>query len=181
MSIESRLTALQTKVEEILTVLSKNGNGNGNGRRTLFNQDDEDPWSMNTAALALGAARDDSGAAGAGGSFSFPVLLSPQAEIRTLELWRSVVSECLGTLCFVFFVCGVSIPWTGHFPPFLSIAFATALAYGALTFRVFPRAHLNPAFTIALTAIKRVTPLRCLLFLTAQAGGAIAGAAILYG
>ncbi|CAG7787020.1 unnamed protein product [Allacma fusca] len=155
MSIESRLTALQSKVEEILTV-AKNGNS-----RRLWK--DEDPWSMDNYLSPE------------------PGLLSPQQEIRTLELWRSVVAECLGTLCFVFFVCGVSIPWTGHFPPFLSVAFATALAYGALTFRVFPRAHLNPAFTLALTAIKRVTPLRCVLFLTAQSGGAIAGAALLFG
>jgi len=102
-------------------------------------------------------------------------------EIRTLELWKSVVAECLGSLCYVFFVCGVSIPWTGHFPPFLSIAFATALVYGALTFRVFPGAHLNPAFSVALTAIQKISTIRCLLYVTAQCGGAIAGAAILFG
>ena len=168
MSIESRLTALQSKVEEILTV-AKSGNGrNGNGRK------DEDPWSLQWNSSVQ---QHEEG----GQESSTTALLSPQAEIRTLELWRSVVAECLGTLCFVFFVCGVSIPWTGHYPPFLSIAFATSLTYGALTYRIFPRAHLNPAFTLAFTAIKRVTPLRCILFLTAQSGGAIAGSAILYG
>lgn len=102
-------------------------------------------------------------------------------EIRTLELWKSVIAECLGSLCYVFIVCGVSIPWTGHFPPFLSIAFATALVYGALTFKVFRGAHLNPAFSIALMAIQKISAARCLLYITAQCGGAIAGAAILFG
>lgn len=71
--------------------------------------------------------------------------------------------------------------YPGHFPPFLSIAFASALAYGTLSYQVFPGAHLNPAFTLALASIKCISPLRSILFLTAQSGGAIAGAAILFG
>ena len=146
MSIENRLTALQTKLDELVE-LSKTKNSKS-----------ESP------------------------AEEIPLPLPPiQLELRTLELWKSVVAECLGSLCYVFFVCGVSIPWTGHFPPFLSIAFASALAFGALTFKVFPGAHLNPAFTLALTAIQKISTLRCLLFVTAQSGGAIAGSAILFG
>jgi len=145
MSIETRLTALQKTVDDLLTIVKTNG-----PKSPL--EDGE-----------LKAVR------------------SAQAEIRSLELWKCVVAECLGSLCYIFFVCGVVIPWSGHFPPFLSVAFASALAYGALTYTVFPGSHLNPAFTIALASIKCVSPLRCLLFITAQSGGAIAGSALLFG
>lgn len=35
------------------------------------------------------------------------------AEVRTLELWRAVIAECLATVFFVFLVCGSYSPWTG--------------------------------------------------------------------
>src|SRR5690348_12005361 len=133
MSIENRLTCLQTKVDELIE-LTKKQSSRCKGRSVFDNNDDNYDASSN-----------------GDNNLDEYIIKSPQAEIRSLELWRCVVGECLGTLCYVFFVCGVSIPWTGHFPPFLSVAFATALAYGALTWRVFPRAHLNPIFTLALT------------------------------
>jgi len=166
MSIEGRLTALQTKVDQLLDLVKDQGSSIVNGGE----HSDTGIISSNTNAIK--EPLDD--------FYSRP-MRSAQAEIRSLELWKSVVAECLGTLCYVFFVCGVSIPWTGHFPPFLSVAFASALAYGALTYRVFPGSHLNPAFTLALAVIKTLSPLRSILFLTAQAGGAIAGAALLFG
>lgn len=169
MSIEGRLTSLQTKLDQLLDKLDpldKSVVGGGGG--------------------VLNSSGNRGGGLPVGYSSRLAIpeyphrVRSAQAEIRSLELWRCVVAECLGTLCYVFFVCGVSIPWTGHFPPFLSVAFASAMAYGALTYQVFPGSHLNPAFTIGLTSIKYISPLRCVLFLTAQAGGAIAGAAVLF-
>lgn len=145
MSIESRLTDLQTVVEQVLSAVKSD---NDCEEKTI-----EDSPSL---------------------------LINWHAEIRTLDFWKSVLFECVGTLCFTFFVCGVSIPWTGHYPPFLSIAFATALSYFALTHKVFPGAHLNPAFTLALTVVKKISWVRCGLFVTGQSGGAIAGSAILY-
>lgn len=35
------------------------------------------------------------------------------AEVRTLELWRAVIAECLATVFYVFLVCGAYSPWTG--------------------------------------------------------------------
>ncbi|ODN01078.1 Neurogenic protein big brain, partial [Orchesella cincta] len=175
MSIEGRLTSLQTKLDQLLDIVKLDPNN------PLLDK--------SSGPYATAASRAAAGGVGSNGSHyshnrvapEYPQRVrSAQAEIRSLELWRCVVAECLGTLCYVFFVCGVSIPWTGHFPPFLSVAFASALAYAALTYQVFPGAHLNPAFTIALTSIKYISPLRCVLFLTAQAGGAIAGAAVLF-
>jgi len=179
MSIEGRLTSLQTKLDQLLDIVKLDPNN------PLLDKPSGGPNGGNTAA-----AGDGGGGLGPANRIyysnsrltpEYPQRVrSAQAEIRSLELWRCVVAECLGTLCYVFFVCGVSIPWTGHFPPFLSVAFASALAYAALTYQVFPGSHLNPAFTIALTSIKYISPLRFVLFLTAQAGGAIAGAAVLF-
>lgn len=160
MSIEGRLTSLQTTVDQLVDLV----------KETHIQSLQTDSGHKNSN---LNGSKD-------GLEYMKPVR-SAQAEIRSLELWKSVVAECLGTLCYVFFVCGVSIPWTGHFPPFLSIAFASALAYGALTYQVFPGAHLNPAFTLALASIKCISPLRSILFLTAQSGGAIAASALLFG
>lgn len=38
------------------------------------------------------------------------------AEVRTLELWRAVIAECLATVFYVFLVCGAYSPWTGKTP-----------------------------------------------------------------
>ncbi|MPC35594.1 Neurogenic protein big brain [Portunus trituberculatus] len=42
-----------------------------------------------------------------------PPRLSMIAEVRTLELWRAVIAECLATVFYVFLVCGAYSPWTG--------------------------------------------------------------------
>lgn len=93
MALDGRLTALQAKVDQLLDLAkeqeSKNLIGGESGNTTMTTRN-----------------------SGAVDYFSTPIH-SPQAEIRTLELWKAVVAECLGTLCFVFFVCSVSVPWTG--------------------------------------------------------------------
>lgn len=42
-------------------------------------------------------------------------------------------------------------------------------------------AHANPAVTAAMAVTRNITPLRSFMFITAQCGGGIAGAALLYG
>lgn len=37
-----------------------------------------------------------------------PRLLPAKAEMRTLEFWRSIISECLASFFYVFVVCGAS-------------------------------------------------------------------------
>lgn len=53
-----------------------------------------------------------------------------QVEIRTLEFWRSVISECLSSFIYVFVVCGAAAG-SGVGAPFSSSpVLATALASG---------------------------------------------------
>lgn len=46
---------------------------------------------------------------------------------------------------------------------------------------LFTGAHINPAVSIAFAATKKISPLRAGMFVLAQCGGGIAGAALLYG
>ncbi len=42
-------------------------------------------------------------------------------------------------------------------------------------------AHLNPVMSLALLVTRKISPMKALLYVTSQGGGAIAGAALLYG
>lgn len=109
---------------------------------------------------------------------------SLRAEIRSLELWRAVIGECLATFFYVFLVCGAHVSWPGYAEPsVLGIALTAGAAAATLVqcYGHISGAHMNPAVTLATFATRKVSPLRTLLYVTAQCGGAIAGAALLYG
>lgn len=50
-----------------------------------------------------------------------------------------------------------------------------------MAFPVLSGAHINPAVTLALSVVRMISPLRAAMYITAQCGGGIAGAALLYG
>ncbi|XP_068085439.1 neurogenic protein big brain [Anabrus simplex] len=112
---------------------------------------------------------------------------SMHAEVRTLEFWRSIISECLAAFFFVFIVCGsaagASSAGSGVAYVVLATAFASGFAAATLTqcFGHVSGAHMNPAVTAAMVLTRNITPLRAVMFITAQCGGGIAGAALLYG
>uniref|UniRef100_A0A336M7F0 CSON010643 protein n=1 Tax=Culicoides sonorensis TaxID=179676 RepID=A0A336M7F0_CULSO len=106
-------------------------------------------------------------------------------ELRTLEFWRSIISECLSSFFYVFIVCGAAAG-AGIGASISSVLLATALASGfaiaALTqcFYHVSGANINPAVTVALAITRNISPIRAALYITAQCGGGIAGAALLY-
>lgn len=59
-----------------------------------------------------------------------PPLMPMQAELRTLELWRSVMAECLATFLYVAVVCGAA---TSDASPVLGAAAASGFTMLALT------------------------------------------------
>jgi hypothetical protein len=59
-----------------------------------------------------------------------PPLMPLQAELRTLELWRSVMAECLATFLYVAVVCGAA---TSDASPVLGAAAASGFTMLALT------------------------------------------------
>lgn len=56
-----------------------------------------------------------------------------QAEIRSLDFWRSIVAECLASFFLVFVVCGSCVPWSGHTAPAIGIALAAGFSVASLT------------------------------------------------
>ncbi|XP_060872803.1 neurogenic protein big brain-like [Metopolophium dirhodum] len=108
-----------------------------------------------------------------------PPLMPLQAELRTLELWRSVMAECLATFLYVAVVCGAA---TSDASPVLGAAAASGFTMLALTvcLQNVSGGHINPALTTAMLITRRISPVRAVMFIAAQCGGAVGGAAIIY-
>uniref|UniRef100_A0A1Y9IVN1 Uncharacterized protein n=1 Tax=Anopheles minimus TaxID=112268 RepID=A0A1Y9IVN1_9DIPT len=112
--------------------------------------------------------------------------INMHTELRSLELWRSITCESLASFFYVFIVCGAAAG-AGVGASVSSVLLATALSSGfsmiALTqcFLHISGAHINPAVSIGMLVSRQVSPLRALLYIVAQSGGSIAGAALLYG
>ncbi|KAK9504892.1 hypothetical protein O3M35_009063 [Rhynocoris fuscipes] len=65
-----------------------------------------------------------------------PRLLPPKAELRTLEFWRSIISECLASFFYVFTVCGAAAGVASGgstAQTILAAAFASGFSIAALT------------------------------------------------
>ncbi|XP_035776140.1 neurogenic protein big brain-like [Anopheles albimanus] len=112
--------------------------------------------------------------------------INMHTELRSLEFWRSITCECLASFFYVFIVCGAAAG-AGVGASVSSVLLATALSSGfsmiALTqcFLHISGAHVNPAVSIGMVVARQISPLRALLYIVAQSGGSIAGAALLYG
>ena len=104
-------------------------------------------------------------------------------ELRTLEFWRAIIGECLSSFVYVFLVCGAHVMWPLHSVNTLTKSFSNgfAMATAAHAFGHISGAHANPALTLGMLVARRISPLRAFLYVAAQCGGAIAGAALLYG
>ncbi|XP_074656213.1 aquaporin AQPAe.a-like [Tubulanus polymorphus] len=110
--------------------------------------------------------------------------LPMRTEVRTIEFWRSMVCECLGSFFYVFLTIACTLNWDDHYE--VSVVFK-ALVHGVtLTtlvqcFGHISGGHLNPAVTVAMMSSFKISPLRGLFYMFAQIGGAIAGTALIYG
>lgn len=122
-------------------------------------------------------------------SSSLSTLSKMRHEIRTIELWRSVMAECLASFLYVFLLCATHLTWTGSSfifgpsPNWLIIALTSGFTMATLIqcFGHISGGHVNSALTCAFLVTRKVTPLRALLYIAAHCCGAIAGAALLYG
>ncbi|XP_046479605.1 neurogenic protein big brain [Neodiprion pinetum] len=105
-------------------------------------------------------------------------------EARSLELWRAVAIECFATSILALVVPGAVAPSliepsTRLSALAVSIATGLAMASICLIFGHISGGHVNPAVSISFALSRRISPLRAALYLAAQCGGGIAGAAIL--
>ena len=96
------------------------------------------------------------------------------------------IAEFLGTLLLVFFVCAavslyVTQPTPQNPTPFIDFAViglvhAFALFVLVQALAVVSGAHLNPAVTVAMTALRQIKPVDALIYVLAQLAGAVAAA-----
>ncbi|XP_067666759.1 aquaporin AQPAe.a-like [Haliotis asinina] len=109
-----------------------------------------------------------------------------KAEIKTIEFWRAVISECLGSMFYVLLGCSATL-FCENFRDYrydillVSFSFGFTMATLVQCFGHISGAHFNPVVSLAMTITCKVTPLRGILYCIAQCGGGIAGAAVLYG
>lgn len=72
-----------------------------------------------------------------------PTRVPMRVEVRTLEFWRSVISECLASFVYIFIVCGAAAG-SGVGTPYASLLLATSLAAGfAMTALVQCFGHIS--------------------------------------
>jgi aquaporin NIP len=98
--------------------------------------------------------------------------------LRNLPLAPALVAEALGTFILVFAGCGAIA--VGTLPPAgIAAAFGLAIMVSIYAFGHVSGAHFNPAVTVAFTIGRHFPVTRVLPYWAAQAGGALAGAAVL--
>ena len=124
-------------------------------------------------------------------------------DLRSLNLWKSLIAELIGTLFIIFFGCGSATNQQKTFLPFgvsvvdnvtqttlvpmppsyVQISFSFGLVVGTMVWCIahVSGGHINPAVTIGCLIARKVTIVRAILYIIAQSAGGIAGAAILYG
>jgi aquaporin Z len=104
---------------------------------------------------------------------------------RADDMFKKLIGECVGSFSLVFFGCGCTLLASGYFRPDTGLvcqAVAFGLAATTLVYVLRPvcGAHFNPAVTVGFAIANRF-PVRDLIpTISAQVGGAIAGAWLLY-
>ncbi|XP_043261248.1 neurogenic protein big brain [Colletes gigas] len=106
-------------------------------------------------------------------------------EARSLELWRAVAVECFATFLFSFVVSGAAassvVSGSGLCVLATAVASGFAIAAISMIFGHISGGHVNPAVSVSFALCRRISLLRAALYIAAQCGGGIAGAAMLYG
>lgn len=101
------------------------------------------------------------------------LLQEGKMEVRSRLFWIEVLAELLATLLFLFMVCGTVLPWNNAPPSVIHIAFSHGLSIATLAMAVqhVSGGQLNPAVTISMMAVERVSVLKAVFFIAAQCIG----------
>lgn len=108
--------------------------------------------------------------------------------IWTQQFWRCVGAEFISMMLFVLLSLGSTINWGAveqdPRPPdlvLISLSFGLSIATMVQCFGHISGAHINPAVTTAMVVTRKLSLAKAVFYLLAQCGGAIVGAAILFG
>ena len=104
---------------------------------------------------------------------------------RTLSFWRALTAECIATFLYsllVSLMAATSVDsGPGSTQAYCGVVAGLAIATLATIFMPVSGAHINPAVSLSVAVIQRITPLRGAAYVVAQCGGAIAGASVVLG
>ncbi|KAJ7387596.1 hypothetical protein OS493_000930 [Desmophyllum pertusum] len=104
------------------------------------------------------------------------------SELKSLHFWASALVELIATFFFIFLTTGTTITWNASHPPsteLISLSFGLSIATLAMCSLHLSGGHINPAVTIAMMAIRKVSVLRGITYVIFQLAGGIAGSAVL--
>ncbi|XP_053323220.1 aquaporin-4 isoform X1 [Spea bombifrons] len=106
--------------------------------------------------------------------------------VWTQPFWKAVSGEFLATLILVLLSCGSTINWSTKENPqpedlvLIALCFGLSIATLVQCFGHISGAHINPAVTVAMLCMRKISLSKSAFYIVAQCLGAIAGAGILY-
>ena len=106
-------------------------------------------------------------------------------ELATRKFWAALFAEIIGTMFLVIGACGSAIApsligiATGGSTTQISLGFGFSVATMVWATAHVSGGHINPAVSFGMLIARKISLIRCILYIICQCGGAIAGAAIL--
>ncbi|NP_001304774.1 aquaporin-4 isoform 1 [Xenopus tropicalis] len=106
--------------------------------------------------------------------------------VWTQEFWKAVTGEFLAMLIFVLLSLGSTINWSPKDNPqpadlvLIALCFGLSIATLVQCFGHISGGHINPAVTVAMVSMRKISLAKSIFYIVAQCLGAIAGAGILY-
>jgi len=106
-----------------------------------------------------------------------------KTDLLSRFFWIEVFAEFLTTLLYLFLACGTGLTWNNTPNSVLHTALTSGLSIATLAMSAFHVSGglINPALTVCMMAVGKVSILKALFFIAAESAGAIGGAAIVYG